>query len=241
MDIALLIPATSNKRCYTCFKDTDLYCYLFKSFFTTYNINHNYIIYLGIDENDKFYQSHEIQNEIKKFISVMKNTNIYIFSFDKSYKGNVGAIWSYLYKEAYSSNDYFIQLGSDIYFLDRFWIDVAIDKLKENDDIGVVGLCDEGRKQMNSKDILLTQSIVSKKHYEIFGFYFPPELKNWMVDDWLTNIYDKRDLVYRIPHRFFNLGGSERYVIDRNHRKNYELCMNKYKFIISDYKNRSIL
>ena len=98
MNIALLVPATSHKRCYTSFKETDLYCYLFKSFFTTYTPEYNYTIYLGIDESDKFYQNKEIQNAIKKFISIMKNTEIYIFSFDDKYKGNVAGLWTELYK-----------------------------------------------------------------------------------------------------------------------------------------------
>ena len=40
MKIALLIPCTSNNKEYNNFKDTDLYIYLFKSFFTTYDLNH---------------------------------------------------------------------------------------------------------------------------------------------------------------------------------------------------------
>jgi len=236
MNIALLVPATSHKRSYTCFKETDLYCYLFKSFFTTYSQEHNYTIYLGIDESDKFYQNKEIQNAIKKFISAMKNTEILIYDFDDSYKGNVAGIWSQLYKEAYDSNDYFIQIGSDIIFMDNDWINVAIDKLKNNDDIGVVGLVDQGRKELYPNDRLLTQSIVSKKHRDIFNFYFPPEILNWACDNWITDIYENQDLVYRIPHRFYNFGGSERYNIDKDFKTNYNICMKKYQNNIRDYK-----
>ena len=80
MNIAILIPCTSNKRDYTCLKETDLFQYFFKSFFTTYSPEHNYTIYLGLDDDDKFYQNLQIQAEIQTFISVMKNTKINIYS-----------------------------------------------------------------------------------------------------------------------------------------------------------------
>ena len=235
MNIAILIPCTSNKRDYTCLKETDLYMYFFKSFFTTYSPEHNYTIYLGLDDDDKFYQKLEIQAEIQKFISVMKNTKINIYSLDSSYKGDPAGIWTSLFKLAYNHNDYFVQCGSDIYFLDKNWIDVSIDKLKQNNNLGIVGLVDEGRLEFNKNDKLLTQSVVSKTHFDIFSFYFPKELPNWSSDDFLTDIYDKENLVYRIPHRFYNLGGAERYVIDKKYKENYNFCMNKYKSKIKDY------
>ena len=38
----------------------------------------------------------------------MKNTEISIYDFDDSYKGNVAGIWSELYKASYYYNDYFL-------------------------------------------------------------------------------------------------------------------------------------
>jgi hypothetical protein len=234
MNIAILLPCTSNKRNYRNLKETDLYSYFFKTFFTTYNQEHNYTIYLGIDENDKFYNNLDIEYEIKKYVEVMKNTNIYIYKMNERYKSNPAGIWTFLYKQAYTQNDYFIQVGSDIYFLDNNWVNIAIDTLQQNNNLGVVGLTDEGRKELDPNDKLLTQSIVSKKHFDIYGFYFPPEIKNWCCDDWITQNYQFHNLVYYIPHRFYNLGGQPRYEIT-NFREQYNCAMLKYQNNIRNY------
>ena len=156
MKIAVIIPVTSNKCNFISFKDTDLFNILFKSFFTTYDSNYEYKFYLGIDSDDKFYQDNTVQNDIKRFINVMKNTSIEFLTIDSSNKGNVCFIWNELFKKAYIDNyDYFVQIGSDIYFQDKDWVNACIDLLKQNDDIGVVGMTDMGRKKYNPNDTLL--------------------------------------------------------------------------------------
>ena len=153
MKIAVIIPVTSNRCNFISFKDTDLFNILFKSFFNTYNLNHEYKFYLGIDSDDKFYQDNTVQNDIKRFINIMKNTSIEILTIDSSNKGNVCFIWNELFKKAYEDNyDYFVQIGSDIYFQDKDWVNSCIDLLKQNNDIGVVGMADMGRKKYNPND-----------------------------------------------------------------------------------------
>ena len=48
---------------------------------------------------------------------------------------------------------------------------------------------------------------------EIFGFFFPEEIKNWYCDDWITNIYYP-NYFYKLEHFHFNQGGEPRYVIE---------------------------
>ena len=236
VNVALLVPATSNMRLYLNFKDTDLYKYLFKSFFTTYDPEHNYTIYLGIDSSDKFYNDNDVKNEIIRYISVMKNTKIKFIYLNNSFKGDPAGIWTYLYKLSYEDNNYFIQVGSDIYFQDKGWVNDAINELKNHRNLGVVGLQDLGRLQYNPNDKLLTQSIVSKIHMDIFNFYFPPEIKSWCCDDFITDIYEKHNLVYRIKQGFFNMGGEPRYNIPHNYKDQYKISMEKYSNNIFEYK-----
>lgn len=237
MKIAVIIPVTSNKCHYNNFQDTDLFNILFKSFFTTYSLDHVYKFYLGIDSDDKFYQNNNIQNEIKRFINVMKNTTIELLSIDSKYKGNVCHIWNELFKKSYEdNNDYFVQIGSDIHFQDKDWVNTCLDILKQNNDIGVVGMTDQGRKKFNPNDTLLTQTFVSRKHMNIFGFYYPSEFKNWFIDDWISEIYDLDKKKFIIPHRIYNCGGNPRYNIYGNR----VLCDNmitKYKDNIKKYIN----
>ena len=105
MKIAVIIPVTSNKCHYNNFQDTDLFNILFKSFFTTYSLDHVYKFYLGIDSDDKFYQNNNVQNDIRNFIKVMKNTSgVEFLTIDSIYKGNVCHILNELFKEAYVDN-----------------------------------------------------------------------------------------------------------------------------------------
>ena len=210
---------------------------LFKSFFTTYNLNLEYKFYLGIDSDDKFYQDNIVQNDINKFINVMKNTSIEFLTIDSTNKGNVCFIWNELFKKAYKDNyDYFVQIGSDIYFQDKDWVNACIDLLKQNKDIGVVGMTDQGRKKYNPNDTLLTQSFVSRKHMEIFGFYYPHEFKNWFIDDWISEIYEKSNKKFIIPHRIYNCGGSPRYNVYGD-RTLCDKMLIKYKDNIKKYKD----
>ena len=236
-NIGVLIPATTKNRDWTNFKETDLYEHLFNSFFKTYNKEHIYTIYLGIDVNDRFYTKHENQEEIIRFISVMTNTNIKFINFDRKWNGNVCHIWNELHKIAFDeNNDYFVQIGSDIRFMSEGWVNSCIQKLDENDGVGVVGLTDEGRRGMNPNDTLLTQTFVSREHMKIFNFYYPPDFKNWFIDDWISEIYELNNFKFIVPHKIFNLGGEPRYKIygDRG------LCTEnviKYKEHINTYLN----
>ena len=110
-NIAILIPITSNKRNWTTFKETDFYSYFLKSFFATYNVEHNYIIYLGIDKDDKLYNQKIIQEEINRFINIMKNASVQFHFFDNlKYKGKPCWIWNELFKIAIKeNNDYYVQ------------------------------------------------------------------------------------------------------------------------------------
>ena len=55
MKIGVLIPATSNGREWNNYKETYLYINTLKSFLLTYDKEHSYTFYIGIDRNDKVY------------------------------------------------------------------------------------------------------------------------------------------------------------------------------------------
>ena len=55
---------------------------------------------------------------------------------------------------------------------------------------------------------------------EIFGFYFPKEIKNWFCDDWITKIYYPEHF-YLINHQLRNIGGEPRYnIVSQSNWKN---------------------
>ena len=94
-----------------------------------------------------------------------------------------------------------------------------IKMLEKHKGVGLTGPLDYGRIKHGSKESLpggsrfiQTQSFVSRKHMEIFGFYFPEEIKNWFCDDWMTKVYYPT-YFYQIDHYVSNVGGDPRYEI----------------------------
>ena len=236
--IAILIPCTSNKRNYSSYCKTDLYDKFIKNFLLTYDHKYNYKLFIGIDEDDVFYQDKVLQQQFLRFTSVMKNINIEFYSFDTSFKGDVGKIWSYLYKYAIDDNyDYFLQAGDDVVLLHQGWVTSCIEELQKTFNIGVIGLTDYGRRRYDPTDTLITQSFVSRSHYKIFGFYFPPELKSWYIDNWLGDIYEKEKLKSIVPQGIENTGGEPRYIIPPDCKEMYEISMHKYRNNIKDFFN----
>jgi hypothetical protein len=237
-NIAVLIPVKSKPEYNNQFVLSDLYVYFYKSFFTTYSSENNYTIYLGYQKGDKLYDNKNQRDIIERHFNIMKNSKVVFKEYDDKWQGNVAGIWSslcYLAMTDGNKNNYFIQCGSDICFVNNGWVNEAIFKLQNNNNMGVVGLEDKGRLKINPNDKLLTQSIVSYQHYKIFGFYYPPEILNWGCDDWITEIYEQHNMVYRLNKGFYNMGGEPRYNIDTQYKNAISFCINKYSNHIQNF------
>ena len=108
--IGILIPCTSNGREWKNFKDTYLFNITMKSFLLTYNKEHNYIFYIGVDRNDPIFDNKKIKKEFVRFIQIMKNTDIRFYYVDEAAKGHLTKMWNILFKIAYKDNcDYYFQ------------------------------------------------------------------------------------------------------------------------------------
>tara|TARA_R110000765_G_scaffold179759_1_gene285560 strand:+ start:2253 stop:2978 length:726 start_codon:yes stop_codon:yes gene_type:complete len=210
MKIAFLIPTTTSQTKFKKLDDTYLYRFCLKSILNTISLEHKYTIYYAIDDDDILYKKLATRkrlinvNEYKKCRPGLK-INIKIISTKGIKKGNVVAYWNKLFKIAYDEgNDYFVQLGDDILFHDKNWLDICIYQLNLNMNIGVASPIDIGNRE------LMTQSVVSRKHMEIFGYYYPNELISWFCDNWITDIYKKDWLMFNRT-RLENKGGKPRY------------------------------
>ena len=194
--VAFLIPSTRlYRKDWTCLEDTYFYKYILQSLRN--DPMENSTIYLGIDKDDQ---------EYKDFFKSVDN--ICIIDIDDSLKGSVAQIWNVLYQQAYDDGyDYFVQCGDDISFSKNF-VPLCIRALKKSNDIGVAGPVDVNNKK------LLTQTVVSRKHMEIFGRYFPTEIKNWYCDNWINEVYRYVQKLFITGH-VKNEGGAERYRIEK--------------------------
>jgi len=204
--VALLIPSTTKDRPWKNIKETDLYKINLKSFLLSYDPEHTYTYYIGIDDDDPLYSKESERKELLRFISVMKNVSLQFVSMRGIKKGHLTVMWNRLFEKAYhEGNDYFYQCGDDIQFLNKGWVTQSIKLLRLYHNLGCTGPHDKMQHRVH------TQSFVSRKHYEIFKFYFPPEIINWFCDDWMTKIYWE-DLLYPVWDKWcMNCGGAPRY------------------------------
>lgn len=197
--IGIILPTTSKDRQW----EKPEYSYLFKffqSFKKTCCKEHTYVFYIAYDADDPFYIEHNgffktLGFDIKFYIS-------------QEEKGWVTKLWNILAKLAYDDGcEYIYQCGDDILFLQKGWVNESINVLKKNNNIGITGPL-----TVNNL-VILTQVMVHRTHLDIFGYFFPEEIKNWYCDDWINAMYPKTWL--KSKYACSNSGGKERYSIFR--------------------------
>jgi len=209
--IAILIPCTSkNKDEWKTMKDSYLYNLTLKTFLYTQTKEYNYVFYIGYDEDDRLYGNTEEQNIITKFEKVFHNISFKFISMKDIKKGHLTVMWNRLYKQSYDDGcSYFFQCGDDIKFHTENWVKDSVSTLKEHNDIGITG-------PMNNNAVILTQCMVSRKHMQIFGYFFPSEIINWCCDDWYNIVYSPDNFFPLMSHYCSNEGGDPRYVINND-------------------------
>jgi len=218
MKIGILIPSTSKGRNWSSYKETYLYNITLKTFLLTYDKEHTYEFYIGIDRGDTILDNEETKNGITDFKKVFKNINFDFIYMDGITKGHLTVMWNRLFKKALDDNcDYFYQCGDDIEFITKGWVNASIKKLQENKNIGLTG-------PINNNTRILTQTFVSRSHYNLFGYYFPEEIINWCCDDWINEVYKNIKAFFPLLNQVcVNIGGDPRYTI--NNDNNYHLNM----------------
>jgi len=209
--IALLVLATSkNRDNWKNIKDSYLFNLTLKSFLNTLDKENEYIFYIGIDKNDRIFDKKDEQEEILRFNKVFKNVEFVFITMEDIPKGYVTLMWNKLFEDAYKERcSYFYQCGDDMEFKTKGWINDCIKVLKANNDLGLAG-------PINNNNRILTQAFVSRKHMEIFGWFFPKEIKNWCCDDWYNMVYHPKYLYPLHNHFAENNGGAPRYDINND-------------------------
>ena len=226
-NIGLLIPTTSNNRNdWNNMKDTYLF-HTIKSFLTSrqYQDENTYNIYIGYDEHDRIFSNIEQQNDLIRFEQVFKDIHFHFISMNGIPKGYLTIMWNRLFQKAYDDQcDYFYQCGDDILYKTKGWIQAGINTLQQHNNIGITG-------PMNNNQRILTQAMVSRKHMDIFGWFFPEEIINWCCDDWYNWVYQPNYFYPLKQHYAVNVGGQPRYIIDNNidFHKSQELLTKKTK------------
>lgn len=237
MKIGLLIPSTSNGRDWKTMDESYLFRYTLTTFLQTMNQEHEYIFYIGVDRGDRIYDNPIEFNKINLLVSGNINISICSVYMDGVEKGYLTKMWNILFKRAYDDEcHYFFQCGDDIVFKTSEWVNECISTLRLSNDVGMTG-------PVNNNPKILTQTFVSRKHMEFFGFYFTEELINWYCDDWINGVYKKANKFYPLlNHLCENLGGIPRYNINNDvffksqfHQKRQTLEKKCHTLVERDY------
>lgn len=211
LKIGILIPSKSKKEWKNIY-DTLLYNNTIRTLLNTTHDTNYIVFYIGIDEDDKIWtnqENHKILLELKNY---RKNIDFKFFYMKNIAKGHLTRMWNKLFQHAYQDNcDYFYQCGDDIEFTTVNWLEDSIKILKSKDNLGVTGPIDHNDWRFKNRNISLTQTFISRKHMEIFKYYFPSTIINWQCDYWINDIY-KPNLFYPLlQHKCLNMGGFPRY------------------------------
>lgn len=206
--IALLIPCTCNGRDnWKRIEDTYLYNLTIKTLLTTASKEHKYVFYIGYDTNDRIFSLPSEQERINCISEKHPNVTFKFIEMKNVEKGYLTKMWNILFRYAYIDKcEYFYQCGDDITFYTNGWVNDSIGALLKSDGIGMSG-------PVNNNPNILTQAFVSRKHMDIFGYFFPEELKNWYSDDWYNELYKPNYFLSLTNHYCSNDGGAERYVV----------------------------
>jgi hypothetical protein len=193
MKVAFCIPTTSANRDWESIEDS----FLFQ--FKEINTKHEVDYFIGYDQGDSIFSKKENQAKLPaQWIEC---------NFEKGY---VTAIWNKLFEEAIALNtyDYFWIAGDDISYNNEDWLDELIHELAKTDGKGIAGVYN------GNPNLPMTQFLLTKSHFDLFGFMYPYQIKNWYCDDWITEVYPQELVHYRSDIECLNSGGEPRYKPD---------------------------
>lgn len=217
---AFMVPTTSRGTNWKTIEDSYIFKILFRSVITSFSREYihspgkaeraiKYKFFFGIDEDDPILSKAEEQKKVENHLNLLPQFSVEFIAMKDIPKGHLTKMWNLLFQTAYDQGyDYFYICGDDIYLETPGWVNKSIQVLEDHSGIGITGPVN-----INGNTNIVTQTIMSRVHMQIFGYAYPEEIKNWYCDDWINFVYQP-DYVFRIPnYKCHNLGGRERYGI----------------------------
>ena len=182
-----------------------------------------YIVVLGYDIGDQYYDSNAGMTELLSWYeehvrNVMINNGIEmnLITVGVNNPGDQpGPATLAAARAAYNLNaDYFYRINDDTEMATR-WPNLLVSALKTlPDEIGVVGpVCKQGHQG------ILTHNFVSRVHMHIFSqLYYPVVFTNWYADDWISFVYgESRTLRVMQVEVIHHMTHGQRYKANTSH------------------------
>jgi len=189
---------------------------------TQNKVNHD-IVYGEEDKDDRIVSERDQYAALARFSTVFKNVSFVCIPFNDIRKGHLTKMWNVLFRAAYDEGcDYFYQCGDDIAFQTTGWVNDCIKVLREHGGVGLAG-------PINNNFRILTQAFVSRKHLDIFGWFFAEEIINWCCDDWFILVFSPYCFFPLREYCCWNTGGDPRYTINNSATFVSNLALNPQK------------
>lgn len=225
--IAILIPVCSRNSSFQTLNETPIFKIFYPHFLKTKEEKYNYKIFVGVDDNDEFYLKNI--SELEKYFEV-------VILKDCNHKP--AKAWNILFEQAYKQGfEYFFQTGDDILIKSNHWTSEFISALKNVNNIGVVGPYEKfilhWRLEKKIPQVI-ENAFVHKTHYDIFKYFFHPEIENQFCDDWISQVYGSSALL-SMSIEIENAVRNVRYI--PKHCENIGLFINQGREIIKLYIN----
>ncbi len=213
--VAFLVPSTSRNRDWQNLIDTYLYKHLLTSIMPVCK-DFKIKVFIGFDKGDKLYD--ESPEWLPKFYPPYKccmSDELVSISYEMEWvkcegmEGMPTSVWNHLGHVATAQDyEYLVVLGDDIVCDKRKeWLGVFIKKLKNNNNIGYSA-------GWSNNDEIPTQFVIHKTHIDIFGYIYPPTIKNWGCDNWMAELYGEKYGNWLKDYKLLNVGGEPRYDVE---------------------------
>jgi hypothetical protein len=219
------------------YRQTALHLHLIKSLRKTIESKYEYSLMIGIDQGDTYW--HRYRTEMLGAFKDKRNIDMEtIYVKGGSFTKALNAVAAYAFNRPKKQEcDYFVRINDDSEFASNGWTTMAVKKLKSYrpQNVGVVG---PTVKEGNTN--ILVFDFVHRTHIYLFGTYYPTQLNNWWIDDWITNVYK--------PHNYAKLSKwkmkhvmkhGRRYSVNWKEKKSLADLVKKGKSIVQSNKNRT--
>jgi len=242
--VAVCVAATSRG---THFKvgddlsDLALFAYLLPSFTRTAECGFRYVVSLAFDKGDPFYDSAAGQQEIQDWFKVNVQRKLFevgitcvlVLTSCENKDKIPGPAFEAMTQAAFKMGaEYIYRVNDDTEFMVP-WTRKFVDTLQGmGSPFGVVG-----PSSHNTDDRILTHDFVHRTHLQIFHTYYPPQLNDWYMDDWISRVYgsQRTRMAKSVPvHHHTNKHG-QRYQPDRSHARYVDGLVKKGHEVIVDW------
>lgn len=203
-----------------------LFTYLLPSLIRSIDCGFRYEFVLGYDMGDPYYDSVAGNAEVKKWFTdniqdpmAKKGIELTLrmVKVNNSLK-KPGPVFVEMARAAYNGGaEFMYRVNDDTEMTENWPAEFVRGVLSMGKPYGVVGpQCDQG------KTSILTHDFVNRMHMEVFEMnYYPPELTDWWMDDWISLVYGKQRTfkAKNVPVIHHTGAHGQRYAVDMAHEK----------------------